>query len=125
MVCCVIPANFFHERGKQISLLRPRYVNKARKSWKQIEQQLNSEFEGHEFNVKWGEAREKLYSKWGPITCQSTENERLASLKGKYKGERVFIIGNGPSLNKTPLDKLDGEFTFAMNRFYLMYDQLS
>jgi hypothetical protein len=33
-----------------------------------------------------------------------TNNEkRLASLKDKYKGQRCFIIGNGPSLNKIDL----------------------
>ena len=29
--------------------------------------------------------------------------ERLAALKDKHKGERCFIIGNGPSLTQTDL----------------------
>ena len=33
---------------------------------------------------------------------------------------RAFVIGNGPSLNATPLDKLRGECTFGLNRFNLL-----
>ena len=36
---------------------------------------------------------------------------------------RAFIIGNGPSLKRTPLDLLRGEVTFAMNRIHKIYDQ--
>lgn len=46
-------------------------------------------------------------------------------LKGKYKGERVFLIGNGPSLNKTPLYLLKDEYTFCFNRFNLMLERLN
>ena len=42
----------------------------------------------------------------------------LTSLYNKYKGERCFIIGNGPSLNKHDLSLLEGEYTFAVNSFY-------
>src|SRR3989304_3429376 len=33
---------------------------------------------------------------------------------------RAFGIGNGPSLNRTPMEKMRGEFTIACNRFNLM-----
>lgn len=36
-------------------------------------------------------------------------------LKGKYKGSRCFIIGNGPSLNMLELAKLKNEYVFSMN----------
>ena len=36
---------------------------------------------------------------------------------------RAFVIGNGPSLRDTPLDRLVGEVTFAMNRINLLYDK--
>lgn len=49
---------------------------------------------------------------------------RLAALKDAHKDQRVFIIGNGPSLNQTDLSKLEGEFTFGLNRIYLMFPQL-
>lgn len=49
---------------------------------------------------------------------------RLAALKDKHKGQRAFIIGNGPSLKNTDLSKLKNEFTFGMNRIYLMFPEL-
>lgn len=47
--------------------------------------------------------------------------ERLAAFKDKYKGERCFIIGNGPSLKNTDTSKLKDEYTFGMNRIYLAF----
>jgi hypothetical protein len=50
--------------------------------------------------------------------------KRLAALKDIHKGERCFIIGNGPSLRETDLKKLRGEFTFGLNRIYLLFPEL-
>jgi hypothetical protein len=49
---------------------------------------------------------------------------RLAALKDIHKGQRAFIIGNGPSLKQTDLSKLRNKFTFGMNRIYLMFPEL-
>jgi hypothetical protein len=49
---------------------------------------------------------------------------RLAALKDVHKGQRAFIIGNGPSLKQTDLTKLKKEFTFGMNRIYLLFPEL-
>jgi hypothetical protein len=49
---------------------------------------------------------------------------RLAALKNIHKGKRAFIIGNGPSLKQTDLAKLRNEFTFGMNRIYLLFPEL-
>jgi len=49
---------------------------------------------------------------------------RLAELKNIHKGKRAFIIANGPSLKQTDLSKLKGEFTFGLNRIYLMFPEL-
>jgi hypothetical protein len=46
---------------------------------------------------------------------------RLSTFKDSHKGERCFIIGNGPSLNVTDVSKLEGEVTFGMNRVYLAF----
>ncbi len=46
-------------------------------------------------------------------------------LKDKYKGERIFIIGNGPSLNKMPLYCLKYEYTMCFNRFNLFFERLN
>jgi hypothetical protein len=50
--------------------------------------------------------------------------QRLAAYKDKHRGQRGFIIGNGPSLKQTDLSKLNGEFTFGMNRIYLLFPEL-
>jgi hypothetical protein len=49
---------------------------------------------------------------------------RLAGLKDIHQGRRAFIIGNGPSLRQTDLTKLKNEFTFGMNRIYLIFPEL-
>lgn len=78
-----------------------------------------------EYQLAWGTAREKFYSTIGYIPCSSEEVERLRKLKGIFSGERVFVLGNGPSLNKTPLHLLENEFTFVTNRAYLLYDKIN
>jgi len=49
---------------------------------------------------------------------------QLAALKDAHRGQRCFIIGNGPSLKQTDLTRLRHEFTFGMNRFYLAFPEL-
>lgn len=44
----------------------------------------------------------------------------LAELENRHEGERCFVIGNGPSLNLQDLSRLRREFTFALNRGYLL-----
>lgn len=48
---------------------------------------------------------------------------QLEIWRNKFEGQRCFIVGNGPSLKQTDLSKLEGEFTFGMNRIYLAFDQ--
>lgn len=50
--------------------------------------------------------------------------DKLAALKDSHKGERCFIIGNGPSLKQMDLSRLKNENTIGMNRFYLMFPEL-
>jgi hypothetical protein len=49
---------------------------------------------------------------------------QLKILRNSHRGERCFIIGNGPSLRQTDLSKLRGEFTFGLNRIYLAFPEL-
>lgn len=42
----------------------------------------------------------------------------IKSFKNRYKGERVFIVGNGPSLNNHDLKLLQGEYSFAVNGIF-------
>lgn len=47
------------------------------------------------------------------------------NLKNKYRGKRVFLIGNGASLNKTPLYYLKNEYTMCFNRFTIMLNRIN
>ena len=49
---------------------------------------------------------------------------RLEALRDRYAGERCFIIGNGPSLNRMDLSVLRNEKTFALNRGYLLFERI-
>jgi hypothetical protein len=49
---------------------------------------------------------------------------RLAGLRDQYRGQRAFILGNGPSLKNTDLSRLRSEYTFGLNRIYLMFPTL-
>ena len=48
---------------------------------------------------------------------------KLRALRDIHRGERCVIIGNGPSLNKTDVQKIRDEFTFGLNRIYLAWEQ--
>jgi len=54
----------------------------------------------------------------------SESHRTLASYHNKHQGQRCFIIGNGPSLRHTDLGKLENEFTFGLNRIYLLFPEL-
>ena len=57
-----------------------------------------------------------------PWRCESIH--RIKAFKDIHKGKRAFIIGNGPSLKQTDLTKLKNEFTFGLNRIYLLFPEL-
>lgn len=44
-------------------------------------------------------------------------------LHGAYAGQRCFILGNGPSLNKIDFNLLRDETTFGVNSFFLMTER--
>lgn len=50
--------------------------------------------------------------------------QRLGELKDIHRGQRCFIIGNGPSLKQTDLKQLKNEATFGMNRIYLGFPEM-
>lgn len=52
------------------------------------------------------------------------EKERLRGLRNKFAGERCFIVGNGPSLNKHDLGKLKNEYVFAVNAIFYKTDEM-
>jgi hypothetical protein len=68
-----------------------------------------------------GRAAQYPAASWHPWRRASIR--RLAALKDKYRGQRCFIIGNGPSLRQTDVSKLKNEYTFGMNRVYLAFEE--
>ncbi|MFC7135321.1 MULTISPECIES: hypothetical protein [Salinibaculum] len=48
---------------------------------------------------------------------------KVEYLKDRYSGERIFILGNGPSLKHTPLERLSDEYTFSVNNIANIFDQ--
>lgn len=44
-------------------------------------------------------------------------------LRDRYKGQKGFVLGNGPSLTMEDLDRIAGKPALAANRMYLAYDQ--
>jgi hypothetical protein len=54
-----------------------------------------------------------------------TNRKRLKSFKNKHKGERCFIIGNGPSLRYEDLERLKVETTMVCNSFIKVFGDLS
>jgi glycosyltransferase involved in cell wall biosynthesis len=58
-------------------------------------------------------------------TLDAVHRPRLRALRETWRGtKRCFVIGNGPSLNRTDLSKLEGEVTFAVNGFFLKMPEL-
>lgn len=69
------------------------------------------------------------YLQENDLTFFSTDNslfiyvpsQRLKDLKGRHKGKRLFVVGNGPSLNDIDLDLIADDYSIAMNRISLIY----
>lgn len=49
--------------------------------------------------------------------------DSIEDYRNKHQGERVFIVGNGPSLKNTPLNLIKNEYSMAMNRIELIYPE--
>jgi hypothetical protein len=49
---------------------------------------------------------------------------QIKGYKDLHRGERCFILGNGPSLNDTDLSMLQDEYTFGLNRIYLLFPEM-
>lgn len=54
-----------------------------------------------------------------------TPNEaKIVGFRNRHRGERAFIIGNGPSLNLIDLTRLRHETTFGVNAIYLNQEKM-
>lgn len=68
-----------------------------------------------------GEAKFRAWA----LTAEGRSNaRRLEALREQYAGRRCFVMGNGPSLLKSDLNRLDSEVTIVSNAHYLIWDQL-
>lgn len=54
----------------------------------------------------------------------AAEQSPLAAYRGRHKGQRCFILGNGPSLNRTDLSRLKDEIVFGCNGVDLLFDRI-
>lgn len=48
---------------------------------------------------------------------------RISQLRNLYAGRRCFILGNGPSLKISDIERLKSDITFACNRIYLLFGE--
>lgn len=55
----------------------------------------------------------------------NNNNKAWLDVKDMFIGKRVFLIGNGPSLNKTELYLLKDEYTICFNHFDLFFDRIN
>lgn len=57
-----------------------------------------------------------------PVT---SGDQKIQDLRVRHKGKRCFIVGNGPSLRISDLERLHqlGEICFAFNRIYLAFGE--
>ena len=58
-----------------------------------------------------------------PFWVPPASERRTADLepyRGRHAGRRAFVIGNGPSLARTPPPRLRGEITFGCNGIFLL-----
>ena len=68
---------------------------------------------------------QKICYKLADIGLPITKNERrLLEYRDRHKGERAFVIGNGPSLNRCDLKLLKKEVTFGVNSIFLNYENM-
>ncbi len=64
-----------------------------------------------------------IHNYFNKLGIPLNKNERrITALRNIHKGKRAFIIGTGPSLKISDLDKLKNEITFAFNRIYLAFN---
>jgi len=54
---------------------------------------------------------------------QTRNFQELQRLRGKFEGQRCFIVGNGPSLKQLDLSFLKNEHSFLFNGAYELIDQ--
>lgn len=57
-------------------------------------------------------------------TSRSRSVRALKDYRDVHRGQRCFVLGNGPSLRRTDLAPLRDEVTFGLNRVYLLFPEM-
>lgn len=83
------------------------------KNFKAVKKFLNTNF--------WKNVRSWLYCYGAPLNVIIYNRKKIKRLRNRFKGERCFIIGNGPSLNENDLDLIKDEYCFGQNLIYKIY----
>lgn len=76
--------------------------------------------------MKWQENRDLTdYISKTLLLRKKYENQarQFEKIKNSHVGERCFVIGNGPSLTPQDLDLLKGEYCFAANQIFFIFDK--
>ncbi|MFZ4857089.1 MAG: 6-hydroxymethylpterin diphosphokinase MptE-like protein [Desulfuromonadaceae bacterium] len=72
-----------------------------------------------------GQLKKKTQDIYWSLSSEGLANRlKLLALKGKFAGQRCFIIANGPSLLKCDLTLLKNEVTICSNAQYLIWDKM-
>lgn len=64
-----------------------------------------------------------LLAFYWPFGFYGKNRRKLKAYHNKYVGKRCFIVANGPSLKQTDMSLLKNEYTFGLNRIYMMKEQ--
>lgn len=58
-----------------------------------------------------------------PFGFFGRNRRKIKAYRDKYAGKRCFVVANGPSLKNTDMSLLKNEYTFGLNRIYMMKEQ--
>ena len=67
--------------------------------------------------------RSILYARKFIARIPNNMNHKISSFESTHSGERLFIVGNGPSLQQTPLSSIQNEYSMGMNKIHEIYTQ--
>jgi len=111
-------------RDRKFDLIVVIYSNERGEGYSQVEQFGESITSTHllsfNYSRQWNIIKRPVSKKQDFFS--TTNDKRIESLKDAHKGQRAFIIGMGPSLLVSDIDRLKGEVTFACNKIYLAFD---
>ena len=71
--------------------------------------------------IRHGKHIQLFFSGINIIIMKLRMNKAISAYRNTYFGKRIFIIGNGPSLNDIDMTRLQNEYTFSFNRAYIAY----